>query len=252
MTALSAKVALITGASSGLGRHFAAVLAREGVAHVFLAGRRVERLEETAAACRAAGAVATPLSLDVTDAAAIDAALAAIRAGAGRLDILVNNAGVADTRAAIDTGADAFDQVIDTNLRGVWLLAVAAARLMRDNGGGDIVNIASILGLRVANGVAAYAVSKAGVVQMTKALALEWARFGIRVNALCPGYVKTEINAGFFETEAGQSMVKRIPMRRLSDLEDLTAPFLLLASGQSRTLTGAVLAVDGGHSVNSL
>jgi NAD(P)-dependent dehydrogenase (short-subunit alcohol dehydrogenase family) len=246
------KVALVTGASSGLGLHFAGLLAAGGARHVFLAGRRMDRLSAVAADLSDRHAPATPLLLDVTAEASVADALDRVRETAGRLDILVNNAGIADTAPALDTPADSFDRVMATNLRGCWLTAVASARLMREGGGGDIVNIASILGLRVATNVAPYAMSKAALVQMTKALALEWARHGIRVNALCPGYVRTEINAGFFDTEAGQAMVRRIPMRRLGELADLEAPFTLLASGASRILTGAVLTVDGGHSVSSL
>jgi NAD(P)-dependent dehydrogenase (short-subunit alcohol dehydrogenase family) len=252
MTGFTGKAALVTGATSGLGRHFAVLLARQGIGRLWIAGRRADALQETAALCREAGCGDVRAEvLDVSDAAAVETAVAGIGA-AGRLDILVNNAGIADTAPAIDTPIESFDRIIATNLRGAWLMAQGAARLMRGAGGGDIVTIASILGLRVATNVAPYAISKAGVVQMTKALALEWARFGIRVNALCPGYVRTEINADFFATEAGAAMVKRIPMRRLSDPADLDAPFLLFASGASSTLTGAVLTVDGGHSVNSL
>lgn len=246
------KAALVTGATSGLGRHFAVLLAQGGAERLFLAGRRREQLAGTAEACAAAGlADAVAIPMDVTDAASVRAAFGTIMATCPRLDLLVNNAGVADTAPALDTLVESFDKVLDTNLRGAWLVAVEAARLMRGEGG-DIVNIASILGLRVANNVAPYAISKAGVVQMTKALALEWARHGIRVNALCPGYVRTEINAGFFDSEAGGAMLKRIPMRRIGELADLDAPFTLLAGGQSRILTGAVLTVDGGHSINSL
>jgi NAD(P)-dependent dehydrogenase (short-subunit alcohol dehydrogenase family) len=172
--------------------------------------------------------------------------------GERRLDLLVNNAGIAETAAALDTSLEEFDRVLDVNLRGVWACAVEAAKAMKKQGTGDIVNIASILGLRVANNLAPYAISKAGVVQMTKALAIEWARHGIRINALAPGYVQTEINDDYFKTEAGEKIIKRIPMRRIGLLEDLDAPFKLLALGQSRYMTGTIITVDGGHSTNSL
>jgi NAD(P)-dependent dehydrogenase (short-subunit alcohol dehydrogenase family) len=247
------RVALVTGASSGLGAHFAKLLAADGVGTLALAARRTDKLNAVAEECmrRGAGRVIV-LPLDVTDEASIHNVFATISKGERRLDILVNNAGVADTLAALDTTMEGFDRVMDVNLRGVWACAVEAAKLMKASGGGDIVNIASILGLRVANNVAPYAISKAGVVHMTKALALEWARYGIRVNALAPGYVETEINDDFFRSEAGENFIKRIPMRRIGQLQDLDAPFRLLAHGASHYLTGTILTVDGGHSINSL
>jgi NAD(P)-dependent dehydrogenase (short-subunit alcohol dehydrogenase family) len=247
-----ARSALVTGASSGLGVHFATLLGRQGIGTLFLAARRADRLQQTAALCAAAGAgrVIT-LDLDVTDPATISVAFKRI-ADEGGLDLLVNNAGVADTAPALETSLESYDRVMDTNLRGVWICAVEAAKIMKGANGGDIVNIASILGLRVANNVAPYAISKAGVVQMTRALALEWARYGIRVNALAPGYVSTEINAEFFASDAGSAAAKRIPMRRIGTFEDLDAPFLLLASGSSAYLTGVILPVDGGHHINTL
>ncbi len=250
---LAQRVALVTGASSGLGAHFAKLLAADGIGTLALAARRTDKLNAVAEECMRLGAGRViVLPLDVTDEASIHNVFATISKGERRLDILVNNAGIADTAAALDTSMQDFDRVMDVNLRGVWACAVESARLMKASGGGDIVNIASILGLRVANNVAPYAISKAGVVQMTKALALEWARHDIRVNALAPGYVETEINDDFFRSDAGEKLIKRVPMRRIGQLADLDAPFRLLAHGVSRYLTGAIITVDGGHSINSL
>lgn len=250
---LSRRVAIITGASSGLGAHFAGLLATDQIGTLVLAARRTDKLNTVAEECmqRGAGRVIV-LPLDVADAQSITDAFATVLKGERRLDILVNNAGIAETAAALDTTLEDFDRIMDVNLRGVWACALAAARIMKIHGGGDIVNIASILGLRVTNNLAAYAISKAGVVQMTKALALEWARYDIRVNALAPGYVETEINDQFFATDAGEKLMKRIPMRRVGQLDELDAPFRLLAHGASRYLTGTILTVDGGHSINAL
>ncbi|MHB2167654.1 SDR family NAD(P)-dependent oxidoreductase [Alsobacter sp. R-9] len=245
---------LVTGASGGLGEHFARLLAGCGAA-VTVAARRIDRLQTLVNELAAAGAPhARAVALDVTDEGSIASALAtAVADGAPPLDVLVNNAGVAASESAIDVDAAIFDRVLDTNLRGPFLLSVGAARAWRDAGRpGVIVNVASILGLNVAKGVAPYTVSKAGVVQMTKAMALEWARYGIRVNALCPGYVATDINAAFFATEAGQRTIQRIPMRRIGTPEDMDGAFLLLASDASAFMTGSVLAVDGGHLVTGL
>ena len=188
------------------------------------------------------------MELDVTDPASVTQAFAAH----GPFDVVVNNAGISGTGAAMEMDVAGFEKVIDTNLNGVFAVAQAAARGMSAGNGGSIVNIASILGLRVTGHVAAYAASKAGVVHLTKALALEWARHGVRVNALCPGYVETPINADFFATDAGRAMIRRIPQRRLGQLSDLDAPLLLLASDASAYMTGSVLAVDGGHLVSGL
>lgn len=249
---LTGQHVLVTGASSGLGAHFATLAAREGAA-VTLAARRTDRLEALAARLPGLGAAAVQaVALDVTEAASVEAALEAAERLAP-LDVLVNNAGIAVTGRAEAQGLDDFDRVLDTNLRGVWAMASGAARLWIAAGRpGVIVNIASILGLRVTSGVAPYAISKAGVVQATQALALEWARHGIRVNALCPGYVETEINAEFFATQAGQKVIGRVPMRRIGQPEDLDGAFLLLASEAGRFITGAALPVDGGHMVAGL
>ncbi|MGL4728017.1 MAG: SDR family oxidoreductase [Bosea sp. (in: a-proteobacteria)] len=243
---LATKTVLITGASSGLGAHFARIAVDAGAA-VVLAARRIEKLEslvnELGVAC------ARAVQLDVSDEASVIQCMAA----AGPVDVVVNNAGVADTKAAFGTSASDFDHVIGTNLRGAYLVATTAAKAMAGaKRPGVIVNIASILGLRVAGGVSAYAISKAGVVQMTKALALEWARHNIRINALAPGYLATELNEAFFKTDAGQALTRRIPMRRLGELSELDGPFLLLASDASSFMTGSILAVDGGHLVSSL
>jgi NAD(P)-dependent dehydrogenase (short-subunit alcohol dehydrogenase family) len=249
---LSARHALVTGASSGLGRHFAGVLAAAG-ATVTVGARREAPLQQTVASIRATGAQAHGVRMDVTDAASVEQAFAQAEARFGPVGIVINNAGVTVTRPAIDMTADDWTSVIDTNLRGVWTVAQQAARRMIHHGsGGCIVNIASIVGLRVAGGVATYAVSKAGAVQMTKALALEWARHRIRVNALAPGYIETELNDDFFASEAGKALVRRIPQRRLGELKELDGPLLLLASDAGSYMTGSVLVVDGGHLVSGL
>ena len=249
---LTTKHALVTGASSGLGRHFAAVLAAAG-ARVTVAARRQEALAQTVKTIRATGAEAQSVRMDVTDAASVEAALAQAEADFGPVDILVNNAGVTATRAAIEVSEADWSSVIGTNLTGSWLVAQHAARhMIRHGKGGSIVNIASILGLRVAGGVAPYAVSKAGLVQMTKVLALEWARHRIRVNAIAPGYIETDLNQDFFASEPGRALVRRIPQRRLGEARELDGALLLLASDAGSYMTGSIIAVDGGHLVSGL
>lgn len=245
----SQKTALVTGASSGLGAHFGRLLAGQGY-HVLLAARRLDKVADLAREIAVTGGSAEPLKMDVTNAASVDAAFEAMIRPP---DVVINNAGVAGDGAAMDMTEEVFDMVMDTNLKGVFLVSQAAARSMKARGqGGAIVNIASILGLRVAGGVSAYTASKAGLVQLTKAHALEWARYGIRVNALCPGYIETPLNREFFETEAGKALIRRIPQRRLGQLADLDAPLLMLLSKGAAYVTGCALPVDGGHLVSSL
>ena len=248
---LDGRTALVTGASGGLGRHFALVLAAAG-ASVAVAARRAELLEGVAAEIVAAGAAAAAVALDVTDGAAIKAAFDDAEKALGPIDVLINNAGVALTKPALETEEADWDHVLDTNLKGAWMVAREAARRMADADGGTIVNLGSIVAERVAGGLSAYAASKAGLIQLTRVLAVELARHSIRVNALAPGYIETDINREYFTTDAGQRMIKRIPQRRVGRLGDLDGPLLLLASGASAFMTGSVITVDGGHTVNAL
>lgn len=242
---LGGRTALVTGASSGFGAHFARVLTAAG-ARVILVARRADRLHALAAEL---GDVARALPLDVTDADAVRRLTPEI----AEVDILVSNAGIVREGRALDQDEAAWDAVVDTNLKSMFLVAQVAARAMIAHGrGGSIITIASILGLRQGLHVLPYAVSKAGVIQLTKTLALEWARYGIRVNAIAPGYFATELNEGFWESEPGRALIGRVPQRRLGELHDLDGPLLLLGSDLSRYMTGAVLTVDGGHLVSSL
>lgn len=248
---LHGRLALVTGASSGLGAHFAHVLAQAG-ARVAVAARRADRLQALTERIAQAGGQARAVGLDVTDPASVSRCFDELTAW-GVPDIVVNNAGVTVTRPALHQRPEDYDQVLDTNLKGAWLVATEAARRLVDAGrGGSIVNIASILGERVAGGVGPYAISKAGLIQATKVLALELARHGIRVNALLPGYVETDLNRDFLRSEPGQKLLARVPSRRFGQPADLDGPLLLLASDAGAALSGAALAVDGGHLVSGL
>jgi len=249
---LNGKVALVTGAFGGLGRHFAETLSRAGC-RVALAGRRVDEGETVLAALRSRGAAGCVVPLDVRDPASVEEAFSVAKRALGDIHIVINSAGIATTSPALAVTEDDWQRVIDTNLSGAWRVAQCAARMMRDAGtGGSIVNIASILGLRVAQQVPAYTAAKAGLIHLTRSLALEWARHGIRVNALAPGYFETDINREFFETENGQALIRRIPQRRLGQPSQLDGALLLLASDASDYMTGTVLPVDGGHTVSTL
>jgi NAD(P)-dependent dehydrogenase (short-subunit alcohol dehydrogenase family) len=246
---IAGKSAIVTGASSGLGAHFARVLAGAG-AMVGLLARRKDLLDALAAEL---GKGAVAIACDVTDAASVERAMAEAWDQLGGIDIVVNNAGMTSGDSGLELDEATWDAIVDTNLKSAWLVAKAAAtRMIEAKRGGAIVNIASILGLRVAGRALPYAASKAGLIQLTEALALEWARHGIRVNALAPGYIRTDLNSDFFASPAGEAMIKRIPARRLGELQDLDAPFLLLCSEASRFMTGSTVVADGGHLQSTL
>ncbi len=246
---LDGRVALVTGASSGLGRHFAQVLHDAG-ATVVLAARRTDRIQAEATRL---GERARALTMDVTDEASIKAGFEQLAADGVLCDVVVNNAGISGEHMILQMNTDEWDSVVEVNLRGPFLVArEAARRLVTAKQPGSIVNIASILGLRVSPAVAPYMASKAGLIHLTRSMAWEFARYGIRVNALCPGYFETEINADFLKTDWAQASLKRVPQRRIGTLNELTGPMLLLASNAGSFMTGEALVVDGGQSINSM
>ncbi len=251
---LDGKTALVTGASSGLGARFARVLADNG-ARVVLASRRIERLKELRAEIESAGGDARVVALDVTDPGSIRDAIEQAESEAGPLDILVNNSGVSTTQRLVDVTPEDYDFVFDTNTRGAFFVAQQVARRMIARAkedparGARIVNIASMAALRVLAQIGVYCMSKAAVVQMTKAMALEWGRYNINVNAICPGYIETEINAEHWQTEAGRKLIGMLPRRRVGRPEDLDGVLLLLASDRSDFINGAVIAADDGFGV---
>ncbi|MDX1405121.1 MAG: glucose 1-dehydrogenase [Woeseiaceae bacterium] len=250
---LEGKVALISGAGSGLGRQFAQTLAGAG-ATVALAARRREKLEETAVMVRDRGGSAICIELDVTDALSITNCVRETASEIGVPDILVNNAGIAKQAFLTDITEDDWDAVLDTNLKGVFMLAQAVAKAMiNSEKPGSIINVASILGLRVSKALGSYIAAKSAVVQLTKAMAIEWSRNNIRVNALAPGYFITEINERQFADGQGDKMVReRVPMGRVGELPEIDGPLLLLASDAGSYMTGSILTVDGGHVCSSL
>ena len=253
MLSLANKTALVTGASSGLGRHFAGVLADAG-AYVVLAARRLDKLEEVAGEIQQRGGKALPVEMDVTSEDSVTGAFAEIREALGRpCDVIVNNSGMSREGWYWDMPEKDWDTVIETNLTGVWRVAKYATKaMMQAEVKGSIINVASITALRPSNMISAYSASKAAVDHLTRTMALEAARHGIRVNAIAPGYFKTAINDEFLDSEAGQRMAKRVPMRRFGNYEELNAPLLLLASEEGSYMTGSTLVVDGGHSLSPL
>ena len=247
------KIALITGASSGLGRHFAEVLSNAG-AIVVLAARRRDRLEALAEDIRAKGGTALVVEMDVICAESVAAGLAEVIAEFSRpADIIVNNSGLSREAWFTQMDEQDFDLVMDTNVKGVWLVARAfAGALVKAGKPGSIINISSITALRPAHTLAAYAASKAACDHMTRVMAIEMARYGVRVNAIAPGYFETEINDAFLNGAEGQNMKKRVAMRRFGEYEELSGPLLLLASDAGSYMTGATIVVDGGHSQSAL
>jgi NAD(P)-dependent dehydrogenase (short-subunit alcohol dehydrogenase family) len=254
---LSGRVALVTGASSGLGAQFARTLSKAG-AGVVLAARRMERLKTLRAELEAEGGDAHVVELDVTDNDSIKAAIAHAETEMGTIDILVNNSGVGTTQKLVDVSEQDYDYVMGTNTRGAFFVAQEVAKRMiaRSKGeapgtftGGRIVNIASMAGLRVFPQIGVYCMSKAAVVHMTRAMALEWGRFGINVNALCPGYIDTEINHHVWETEAGQQMVQAMPRKRVGQPQDLDAVLMMLCANESHFINGAVISADDGQAI---
>jgi NAD(P)-dependent dehydrogenase (short-subunit alcohol dehydrogenase family) len=254
---LAGRVALITGASSGLGAQFARTLAKAGAA-VVLASRRTDKLQDLRTHIEAEGGDAHVVALDVTDRASIEAAVAHAETEVGAIDILVNNSGVSVTQRLQDVTEADYDFVMDTNLRGAFFVAQAVGKRMlaRAKGaapgtyvGGRIINIASMAGLKVLPQIGVYCMSKAAVIQMTKAMAVEWGKFGINVNAICPGYIDTEINHHHWETEQGQKLVNMLPRKRIGTPADLDALLVLLASNESHFVNGAVIAADDGFAL---
>lgn len=246
---LAGKVALVTGASSGLGARFAEVLAENGAA-VVLTARRADRLAAVQSKIERTGGRAISVAADVRDRKAMMHAFDAAEKAFGTVTILVNNAGVVHSGRAVELKEEEWRRVLATNLDAVFAWAQEAARRMLAAGkGGAIVNIASILGLNVDKGVIAYATAKAGVIQLTKALALELAFKGIRVNAIAPGWILTDINRDYLAGEQGAAMKRQIPMGRFGEERDLDGPLLLLVSDAGRYMTGATIVVDGGQVV---
>ena len=244
---IAGKVALVTGASSGLGRQAALALAGAG-AKVAVSARRVDRLDALVAEIANAGGQAMAFDLDVRDIATIDGVVGAVEAAMGPINILVNNAGVSVVKRPENFTLEDYDYVQETNVKGPFFLAQAVGRGMIKRGqGGKIINISSMMALRVLGKLALYAMSKAAIAQMSKQLALEWARHDIQVNAICPGYIETEMNADHWRTPAGHGMIEAMPRRRIGTPEVMDGLLLLLASSQSDYMTGTLIPVDDGQ-----
>jgi NAD(P)-dependent dehydrogenase (short-subunit alcohol dehydrogenase family) len=254
---LSGRVALVTGASSGLGAQFARTLSKAGCA-VALAGRRVERLKTLRAEIEANDGDAHVVALDVTDITSIRAAVAHTETELGTIDILINNSGVSTTQKLVDVTEDDYDYILDTNTKGAFFVAQEVGKRMiaRSKGaapgtfiGGRIVNIASTAGLRVLGQIGVYCMSKAAVIHMTRAMALEWGKFGINVNAICPGYIDTEINHHHWQTDQGKKLIDMLPRKRIGEPKYLDTALLMLCANESHFINGAVIQADDGFAV---
>lgn len=246
------KVALVTGASSGFGAYFAKLMATQG-ARVVVAARRIDRLKQLVNGIQVEGGDAIAVAVDVTDGASVKSVFDQAEEHFGTVTVVSNNAGVADPKLACEIDEASWDRIMDTNLKGVWRVATEAGRRMMAAGvSGSIVNTASILGQRVSIAQSSYGASKAAVIHLTRSLALEWARKNIRVNALCPGYFPTEMTEGYFATPAGGTYIAAMPAQRMGRMEELAAPFLLLASDAGSYVNGVALPVDGAHSLGNL
>lgn len=249
---LGGSVALVTGAGSGIGKTTALLYARHGAA-VALCGRRVEKLQQVCAEIEASGGRAFVAPMDVAREQDVIAAVTAASAALGTIDILVNNAGLASQTSIIETSETGWDQVLDINLKGPWLCAREVAKhLIAARKPGAIINISSILGIMSQKGTGPYAASKSGLIHLTKVMAAEWARYGIRVNAIAPGYFATDMADDFLDSERGKKLIAAIPQRRIGKVQELEAPLLLLASAASAYMTGSTLVVDGGLTLGQL
>ncbi|NYT85434.1 SDR family NAD(P)-dependent oxidoreductase [Pollutimonas harenae] len=249
---LDGKVALVTGAAGGLGEHFSRTLGAAG-AKVVVVGRRLQPLQDLASQLQKENIQALALSMDVTDPASVKAGFDQAQAEFGLINVVVSNAGAATDKPALTLSTEEWSQVVDINLKGSWVICSEAARRLVDaSQPGSLINVTSILGHRVAGSVLPYTTSKAGLEHMTRAMALEWARYGIRVNALAPGYISTPLNSEFFASDLGKALIRRIPQRRLGTPADLEGALLLLASDASAYMTGSSIVLDGGHLQSSL
>lgn len=247
---LTGQRAIVTGASRGLGRHFALTLARAG-AQVALAARGVERLKDAAKDIEAFGGCAVAVHVDVPNRKSVETCVKTAEKALGPIDILVNNAGIAVTKPLLEHAEEDWDSVLDTNLKGIWLMGQEVVQSMVNRGeGGSIINIASVLGERGVSQLPGYCASKGGIINLTRAMAVELAPHRIRVNAIAPGYIETDMNRQFFATPAGQRLIKSIPQRQLGQPKDLEGTLLLLASDASRYMTGSVITIDGGQSAS--